>query len=121
MGREPYREGRCEMEDDLARLRQEYDALEEKVSIFETTFKDMHGIIRKDADMVSSLQQLVENQRRRIQEKDDLIRQMQEEQKRIERDYRDRIAAYCDQIAALQRRSAKKPAPRKKTKTEEKR
>lgn len=119
-GRNPYQLELDRVKEEFENAHAELLQVSEKISALGTAHAQMSKIIVEDAKMNDSLKQLVENLRERIGEKDELIRQMREDYRKCEQDYQARISGYSLQIAALQRSQKKRPAPKKKIKTEKK-
>lgn len=115
-GRNPYQDEMYALAEDLSRAREDLDQVSEKADLFEKWSQETHKVVSDDAVMIRSLQRLVENQRERIADKEGLIARMQEEHRKSEQSYQDRIDACNAQLAELRRRSMKKPAPKKNLK-----
>lgn len=119
-GRNPYQLELYGVREEFEQAQAELARLRESVAALGTAHAQMSKTIVEDAKMNGSLQQLVENLRGRIGEKDSLIQQMREDYRKREQDYESRIACYSQQIASLQNSQKKRPAPKNKFKTEKK-
>lgn len=87
---------------ELDRVREEYEKTAERVEQLDELYYTIKGNLAQSDARLADYQQLVENLRRRIVDKDDLIGRMREEASRIEADYRRRLADYGETVGRLQ-------------------
>ena len=121
-GRNPYLVELDGVKEDLAKAREELEKAVGNARLLGELYERTEVLMKEDDKTINGYKTLVENLRERIREKDDLIARMQGDYRKSEQAYKDRIAGYSAQIAALQesrknpsdrRRGTKKPANKK--------